>query len=186
MNIFFLSNDPVEAAQLQCNKHVLKMPTESAQMLSTVHRVCDGYAATRITEKGRKLTYYHHPELDDVLYKTVHVNHPSTIWTRATRANYLWHYQHFVALCDEFEFRYGKPHGSFLKLNEILKNPPKNIPDSPLTTFALAMKSNPECQFPEDPVKSYRLFYQTKQHRFKMIWKKRDAPQWFKYVEKQE
>jgi hypothetical protein len=42
------------------------------------------------------------------------------------------------------------------------------------------MKSNPECMFPEDPVKSYRLFYQTKQDRFKMVWSKRQIPEWFR------
>jgi len=48
-----------------------------------------------------------------------------------------------------------------------------------MTPFKLAMKSNPECMFPSDPIKSYRLFYQTKQHRFKMTWSKRTIPAWF-------
>ena len=47
------------------------------------------------------------------------------------------------------------------------------------TPFKLAMKSNPECMFPEDPVKSYRMYYKTKQSRFKMAWTKRDVPEWF-------
>ncbi len=29
------------------------------------------------------------------------------------------------------------------------------------------------------PVKSYRKFYMTKQRRFKMVWTKRDMPEWF-------
>jgi hypothetical protein len=42
MNIFILDKDPVLAAQLQCDKHVVKMIVESAQMLSTAHRMLDG------------------------------------------------------------------------------------------------------------------------------------------------
>ena len=43
------------------------------------------------------------------------------------------------------------------------------------------MGSNPECMF-DDPVKSYRAFYQTKQYRFDMKWSKRQVPEWFKYA----
>ena len=42
MNIFYLDRDPVIAAQMMCDKHVVKMILESAQMLSTAHRVLDG------------------------------------------------------------------------------------------------------------------------------------------------
>jgi len=33
MNLFILDKDPVKAAQLQCDKHVVKMIVESGQML---------------------------------------------------------------------------------------------------------------------------------------------------------
>lgn len=36
MNIFVLSEGPVEAARMQCDKHVVKMIVETAQMLCTV------------------------------------------------------------------------------------------------------------------------------------------------------
>ena len=42
MNIFVLDNDPDTAARMMCDKHVVKMIVESAQMLSTAHRVLDG------------------------------------------------------------------------------------------------------------------------------------------------
>jgi len=35
MNIFFLHKDPLRAAKAQCDKHVVKMVLETAQMLST-------------------------------------------------------------------------------------------------------------------------------------------------------
>ena len=56
MNIFILDEDPLLAAQAQCDKHVVKMVLESAQMLSTTHRIMG--------------------EDHEVFYKTVHKNHP--------------------------------------------------------------------------------------------------------------
>lgn len=178
MNIFRLDDDPVIAAQLQCDKHVVKMIVESAQMLSTVHRMLDGQLETRMSATGRKSQYWNH-DMDDVLYRAVHHNHPSTVWTRESKANYDWHYAHFIGLCEEYEYRYGKQHATYGKLKDVLAIVPTNIPDIPETRFKLAMGANPECQFPEDPVKSYRLFYQTKQDRFKMVWTNRPIPEWF-------
>ena len=37
MNIFYLSNCPKKAAQVQYNKHVVKMILETAQVLCTAH-----------------------------------------------------------------------------------------------------------------------------------------------------
>lgn len=178
MNIFRVHDDPVIAAQSLCDKHIIKMIVESAQMLSTVHRMLDGQLETRLSATGRKMKYYNH-HMDDVLYRAVHHNHPSTVWTRESKANYEWHYEHFVALCDEYQYRYNKTHATDIKLRSALEITPSNIPDIGETRFKLAMGSNPECQFPEDPVKSYRLFYQTKQDRFKMVWTNRPIPEWF-------
>ena len=182
MNIFVLSTDPVEAAQMQCNRHIVKMIVESGQMLSTVHRMLDGQLTKRPSKSGRtQVKYYEHkdPTMESVLYKAVHFNHPCTVWSRESSANYEWHYDHFIALCDEYTYRYNKVHKTDTQLRSILKVLPQNIPHGPLTQFKLAMKSNPECMFESDPVKSYRLFYQTKQARFSMDWTKREVPSWF-------
>ena len=42
MNIFVLDDNPITAAKQHCDKHVVKMIIESAQMLSTAHRMLDG------------------------------------------------------------------------------------------------------------------------------------------------
>jgi hypothetical protein len=39
MNIFYLSDDPVQCAKWHCDQHVTKMILEYAQLLSTAHRV---------------------------------------------------------------------------------------------------------------------------------------------------
>lgn len=186
MNLFILDKDPVIAAQLQCDKHVVKMIVESAQMLSTVHRMLDGQLKRAPSKSGKTMSkhwVHPYPELDGALYRAVHMSHPCTVWTMKSNLNYRWHYNHFIALCDEYTYRYGKVHATDTKLRDLLDRTPVNIPYRDMTQFPLAMKSNPECMFPDDPVKSYRLFYQTKQDRFKMKWTKRDVPEWFKVKE---
>jgi len=115
---------------------------------------------------------------ESILYKACHFNHPSTVWTRESKANYQWHYKHFIALCDEYTYRYGKVHSTDTKLRIALQQIPTNIPEKHMTPFKLAMGSNPECIL-EDAVESYRRFYETKQKRFTMVWTKRPVPKWF-------
>jgi hypothetical protein len=183
MNIFILDNDPVKAAQLQCDKHIPKMVVESAQMLSTVHRMIDGVMERRPSKSGSMLQYYKLDDYrEDILYKAVHMNHPCTVWSRENCSNYDWHYKHFIALCNEYTYRYGKIHATETKLATVLRNPPKKIKYTEgKSPFRLAMGSNPECMF-EDAVKSYRAFYQTKQERFAMKWTKRKVPEWFNAI----
>lgn len=189
MNLFILNENPIIAAQEQCDKHVVKMIVESGQMLSTVHRMLDGKETRRPSASGKTNVKYW--RLDDsqmevTLYRAVHMNHPCTVWTRESSANYQWHYEHFVALCDEYQYRYGKVHKTDIQLRYPLSQMPKNIPTGEMTQFKLAMKSNPECMFPNDPVKSYRMFYQTKQDRFSMDWTKRKTPEWFNVIKSKD
>jgi len=95
MNIFYLDECPKKAAQLQYNKHVVKMILESAQMLCTAHHV------------------YGNP--DDMPYKQAHLNHPSTVWARKNASNYKWLFDHFCALSAEYKKRYNRTHLSYTK-----------------------------------------------------------------------
>ena len=183
MNIFVLSTDPIEAAVQQCDKHVPKMAVESGQMLSTAHRVLDGKLTRRPSKSGKTMVKYWEmdSEVESIYYKAVHVGHPCTVWSMESDSNYRWHWEHMKALLKEYTYRYGKTHSTETKLGLELGLLPKNIPVGDYTPFKLAMGSNPECMF-EDPVKSYRAFYKTKQKRFKMDWTKRQVPQWFNYA----
>jgi hypothetical protein len=42
MNIFYRSRCPKKAAESLCDQHIVKMPLETAQILSTAHRFLDG------------------------------------------------------------------------------------------------------------------------------------------------
>mgnify|MGYP000677805172 CR=1 FL=1 len=149
-------------------------------MLSTAHRMLDGQEYKAPSKSGKRMVKkWKLKNHDDVIYSAVHMGHPCTVWTMESDTNYRWHYEHFIALCDEYTYRYGKTH----KTDSILRGPlwtlPRNIPKGGLTPFKLAMKANPECIALGDPVEAYRAFYQTKQDRFKMIWTKRSIPEWF-------
>lgn len=179
MNIFFLSESPEEAARFHCDAHVVKMILEAAQMLSTAHRMLDGTEMT-VHFRGRKKKIWVHPdkEINYFLYKVTHRNHPSNIWTREASANYEWHYRLFVALCDEYTYRYGKIHKTDALLRDILSRVPSKIKTTNvITEVRKAMKSEPLCLRIVDPVQAYRAFYQTK--KFKMEWTKRPVPYWF-------
>lgn len=185
MNIFILDNDPYLAARMQCDKHICKMIVESAQMLSTAHRMLDGTVETRPSKSGKRMIkYYRHPDesLENTLYRAVHHHHPCTVWTMKNSNNYMWHYDHFLALCREYTYRYGKIHKTESLLKKTLKYTPKNIKEGwkyQMTPFALAMKAEPQCINENDIVQSYKDYYQTKQERFKMAWTRRSIPEWF-------
>ena len=183
MNIFAVADCPVESAQSLCDKHVVKMITESAQMLSTAHRILDGKLDMRPSVSGKRLVqYWQLPDArEDILMKAVHPSHPCTVWTMQSVANYIWHYQHWKALCIEYRFRYGKTHSTETLLTDVLRDAPRNINyNKSLTPFALAMTHEPQCIHEGEPVRSYQEYYQTKQDRFKMVWTRRQIPEWFK------
>lgn len=155
MNIFVLSGNPETAAQYQCDKHVVEMVLETALMLSTAHRVMGND--------------------NPILYRKTHENHPCTIWARKTKYNYLWLYDHFLALGQEYEKRYGRKHLSIQKLANVLAEPAYKRNDL-LTPFALVMPD--EFKQIGYPVKSYRDYYRSKQSAFNMTWKTA-RPRWF-------
>ena len=104
MNIFYLDKCPHKAAELQYNKHVVKMILESAQMLCTAHHCIMGEDA-------------------DVPYKTAHKNHPSTIWARQSGQNYAWLYHHMMALGNKLAILPGGI------LETGFEQPPQCMPD---------------------------------------------------------
>lgn len=178
MNIFYLDKDPTLAALYHCDKHVVKMILESAQLLSTAHRVLDGVEGRKVSPAGRNLKAWVLPEpLDSQLYVASHVNHPSAIWTRSSHLAYEWLYSLMVALGHEYSLRYNKIHLTNSKLNDILCNSPKNIPlGSDFTEPTQAMPDY--CKIPGDAVTAYRNYYNNEKHSI-AIWNYSDIPHWF-------
>ena len=178
MNRFILSEDPGIAALMHCDKHVVKMILEEAQMLCTAHRVLDGTMVIeeRITNgKVRKIKHWAHPnpDMDKVLYRATHINHPCAIWSRVCRDNYLWGYELLESLCEEYTHRYGKKHATEGKLLKALSNAPHNIQYGlNMTEFPQAMPD--DCKRP-NAVEGYRQYYIEHKARFAK-WTNRTTP----------
>ena len=91
MNIFYLDKDPIKSAEMHCDKHVVKMIIEYAQLLSTAHRVLDGIEQIGVTSNNRKYKrYILNSNLENILYKSTMKNHPSAIWVRKSVHNYIY------------------------------------------------------------------------------------------------
>jgi len=182
MNIFYVDSCPAEAAISLVDKHVVKMILESAQLLSTAHRILDGNCVEVTlcnpdTGKFRKKkVWVLHDARNDIMYNATHMNHPSAIWCRESVENYNWLGDHLFALCNEYTYRYGKVHkvqatGLMLEL----LSPPFNLKTYDHTPMRIAMSD--EFKISDDPVINYRNYYrQGKQHLHK--WTKRQAPDW--------
>ena len=145
MNMFLVDLKPTENAKMYCDILLRKMIVEMAQMLSTSHRILDGVKGCilRLDKKSKeyKLVDYnfvlrhlgengHHP----ALYLMTHPNHPNTLWIRESRLNYQYAYSLFVALLDEYEYRFNKRHETS-KLRHDLKLPPRNLKSIYMTPF---------------------------------------------------
>jgi len=157
VNIFYLHDDPLLAAQAHCDKHVVKMILETAQLLSTAHHVLDGATAAA------------------GIYKKTHFNHPSAVWCRSSRAAYMWTLHLGVELLLEYRHRYGRMHKSTTPLCGPLLNPPKKI-------SAGKFCPPPFCGPPEyktdDVIESYRRYYVGDKARFAK-WTRRNPPVWW-------
>jgi len=150
------------AAKAQPDKMFVKMPLETAQMLCTAHRLLDGdeYA-------------------DSVsLYKKAYMNHPCTIWARECSGNYWWLYTHFLALGDEYTYRYDNVIMLVLtKLADALLMLPTGL-WATSTKISDVPQCMPDEYKNEDPTLAYRNYVINEKHYAK--WEKgRDKPSWW-------
>lgn len=143
MNIFVTSKCPIESAKFLDDKRVVKMCTESVQMLSTACHL-----------RG--------VPLDQLPCKPTHANHPSNIWARSSRSNYLWLLEHTKALMNEKLARYpDRPAHVYSDKLKIFEDSAKLFGDIGLTQFAncAANKSLGICyKHVEDVTIAYQLY----------------------------
>lgn len=177
MNIFVLDYNPKFAAEYHCDKHVVKMILESAQILSSIHRLKNGVLTKVAVRKsnGIELKDWYvldtdcfdlkpvviHGDFYNVLinyevYAITHKNHPCTIWAGESKQNYLWLTELAEHLNNEFMFRFNHEvnHKSY---DVIVELPPIDLPDTGLTRFAEAMPDY--CKITDCPVMNYREYY---------------------------
>jgi hypothetical protein len=150
MNIFKLDESPVVSAKYACDKHVVKMILESAQMLCAVHP--EGTAP----------------------YKRSFYNHPCTKWVRESARNYEWLLLHAYSLCEEYTRRYGKIH----KTEAVIEWCDNNRPELPNTESTSQPTCMPDYCKTESVVESYRKYYINEKSKFAK-WKDGNIPFWF-------
>lgn len=156
MNIFALHDDPQRAAEMHCDKHVVKMVLESAQILSTVHHMYDTSHTTKI-------------------YRPTHKAHPCTLWAAENTANYAWLRDLYWQLGIEYTYRYGKMHKSMEIFNYLADIPYQMTIEHQHTPFARAMPD--QYKFFDDPIDSYRAYYINEKAHI-LQYTRRDEPEW--------
>ena len=159
MNIFVLDTDPQIAARFMCNKHVVKMILESAQML------CSAF------ENG------------EAPYRRAYYNHPCTKWCGESRSNFEWASEHAIGLAKEYTFRYGKTHACEAGIRRMAEMSDM-INSGSMTRFAQAMPD--EYKNNASDVQAYRDYYWfDKRKNIQCEWNKtRSAPKWWNSLEK--
>jgi hypothetical protein len=145
-----------DCAKAHCDKHVTKMILEAAQLLCTAVNVL---ADKQVSP-----------------YKTTHVNHPCAKWVRESRTNAIYLYRLMAQLNQEYHFRYGKQHLSYLKLEEakIFNLILEYISEG---EFTLPPKAMPDEYKTDTVVESYRNYYREGKKNLHK-WTKRGAPSW--------
>ena len=161
VNIFYLDEDPVIAAKMQCNKHVVKMSCERAQLL------CSAFNP------------------GEAPYLRSHYNHQHAIWARESRDNYRWLLIHGLALCKEYTERYGKIHASEKVIKWCFRNAYRiDFPKEGLTTPPYAISPDMNCrtlisEFDSlSRVEQYHLYYIMDKSHF-AVWPEGKMPQWY-------
>ena len=186
MNIFALSRSPQESARQMLDKHIVKMPTETCQMLHT-NIVYMQYVHTYGKEPQLKDLKAFHQEIGSELMKPAMLNHPSTIWARQSLDNFDWLLYHGVSLCGEYTHRYEIEHGTQKRIvdcglyREFIEN--HNYPLDELTPVSIAMDDMYRIENTFDDewdfvIESYRHYYLEGKWRF-AEWRKDRRPEWF-------
>lgn len=152
MNIFYLDKDIKACAHYHCDKHVIKMILESAQILCSV-------------------LWLNHIEAP---YKFTHRHHPSVLWANESLSNWYWLKNLAGALNEEYQYRFNhsKNHRSY---DVILSLRPPPIDDIGLTAVPQVL---PDEFKQSSPVLAYRQYYAYKKSHFAR-WTKRAVPQWY-------
>lgn len=108
MNIFVTDFCPVLSAVALPDKHIVKMPLETCQMVSIIF-------------SKWYLNWGTIPKKDGTPYSTekgAFRNHPCTQWAAESYENLAWLIRHGYALCNEYRHRYGKQHACMTGLYE--------------------------------------------------------------------
>ncbi len=164
MNIFAVNNDPRLAACDLPDKLIVKMPTESLQLLTpwafNVHGV--------YTKKPDGTTYG--------IKGFAH--HPCAKWLYESPSNVWWLLYHAISMTEEYTRRYNKQHGVFHgldQLSHLILGQHKDYNWHEHTEFVQAMPE--EFKVLGDPVQAYRNYING--YKGYAEWRYSNKPEWW-------
>ena len=161
MNIFGIDTDTTSCATYHTDRHIVKMPLETAQMVSFV--------------------YYHKDlwdgEVPNLLmnFSAGHDKHPCSLWLRENLVNFLWTCEFGIKLIEEYRFRYDSQKHERCKM--IFEWSLDNLPNLPVAEFTPFAKAMPEEYKVDCSVESYRNYYRMGKSELHK-WTKRNKPEW--------
>ncbi|AUS01948.1 hypothetical protein NVP3058O_030 [Vibrio phage 3.058.O._10N.286.46.B8] len=151
MNIFFTNECPIQSANEHNHVHQTKMIVEYAQLLSTAHRLIDGFmckvwvkivsttkhddgTCTKIV-RCKEIDWYELPSdtfgfrfgrrwlMGKEIYAHTHTNHPSAVWVRKSYDHYVWVWKCAKQLCVLYNGRTAKTHKTEAVLDLLAATP---------------------------------------------------------------
>ena len=158
MNIFVTDPCPIQSARNLPDKHIVKMPLETCQMLSIIYS--DWYYGVGKLYKQ-----------DGTPYRTAHGafrNHPCTQWAAANQYNLAWLIAHGIALCNEYTARYNKRHTCYDPIIQAVAIYDLCFDDSvsqsyrKVTEFTRAMPESIKFDTTIDTITAYKQYLNTK------------------------
>ena len=158
MNIFVTDPCPIQSARNLPDKHIVKMPLETCQMLAIIYS--DWYYGVGKLYKS-----------DGTPYRTAHGafrNHPCTQWAAANQYNLAWLIAHGFALCDEYTARYNKLHTCQDVIQQAERIYRRSFDDSvsqshaKVTHFTRAMPESIKFDTTIDTITAYKQYLNTK------------------------
>jgi len=152
MNIFVTDPSPQISAQVLPDKHVVKMPLETCQMLSIVCSDKWGHGYGQLHR------------INGEPYKTekgAFRNHPCTIWANESIINTWWLVAHGISLCAEYTHRYGKVHSCEKTILEAGSIIPLHKPTTP-SSFTRAMPDEYKHDTSIDTFTAYKNYIRSK------------------------
>ncbi len=158
MNIFVTDSCPIQSARNLPDKHIVKMPLETCQMLAIIYS--DWYYGVGNLYKS-----------DGTPYRTAHGafrNHPCTQWAAANQYNLAWLIAHGIALCNEYTARYNKRHTCYDPIIQAVAIYDLCFDDSvsqsyrKVTHFTRAMPESIKFDTTIDTITAYKQYLNTK------------------------
>jgi hypothetical protein len=168
VNIFALDSNPERAARMHCDRHVVKMVLETAQLLSTTCHARNVSLASQLTALG-------------LCYRPTHWHHPCTLWVMHSQGNLAWLERLGLALCKEYTYRYGKVHASEKVIRALVE---AETGAEGKSYHCLLRRRTPFVQvlplpyIGDDPVTAYRHYYIAEKAPI-CRWTRRQAPSGF-------